>query len=79
MCPSRSYPWSHSQPSTALQHGLEGQLAELLQGQKSPVLKCFVGSRQQPHGNEPPVNCKKGAGIGAHRTVGSDANRAVPL
>lgn len=79
---SCSYQRSYSprtRSSTALQHGLKGQSAELLQGQKSPVLKCFTGLRQPPHRNEPPMNCKKGTRIRAHRTLGSDVNHAVAL
>lgn len=48
----RSCQWNYScrtHPSTALQHGLKGQWVELPWGQKSPVLKCFVGLRQQLH------------------------------
>lgn len=48
----RSCWWNYScrtHPSMALQHGLKGQWVDLPRGQKSPVLKCFVGVRQQLH------------------------------
>lgn len=79
---SCSYRWSYwhrTQPSTAPQGGLKGQLVELLQGQKSPVLKCFAGLRQQPHRNEHPMDCKKGIRTRAHRTIRSNGNHAVAL
>lgn len=61
-------PLTQGSVSSAPRHSRTAPSVQLLQGHKSPVLKCFAGLRKKPQRNHHPTNGNKGSRIRARCT-----------